>query len=432
MLRLWLSSRLVQVLRIALPLAGILLAIVLAPTALHIGYRAVRAGNVTIDFGAPIRTLYPLAVGMDLSGYGYPLVFVNDRVEQQKLHALGLKYLRIDLTYSHPGDPTSKIVCGGDGCDTRWTGDQWVQAIEAIGAQPLVIVPPSAVVAAQMVRHFNREAHTQVHYWVVGNEPDLKGIDAGTYSRTFNQVYDAMKAVDPTILVGGGATAWYDRAFLQAFLQQSGSRVDFVDFHGYAQEGTAPGDPTGLFQAAAQYGNNINDLRSLIRQVVPARAAHIGIEVGEWELNWGGSAQSNLNFHAVWAASVEGHILQAGGWSLFFADKWNALYGNPHTVTDPYGHVVDIHPDDTNPAYHGIGMFTGEGLFRGFGTTMVRTATTLGHVEVFASDHARNIVVLNMDQSAAQDANICPERGGIRQHRGVEERVNRCCFPIHR
>jgi hypothetical protein len=77
----------------------------------------------------------------------------------------------------------------------------------------------------------------------------------------------------------------------------------------------------------------------------------------------GGAAQSNLNFHAVWAASVEGHILQAGGWPLFYADKGNALYSDPHTVTDPYGHVVDIQPDDTN-----------------------------------------NIVVLNMDQTATQVA----------------------------
>ena len=74
------------------------------------------------------------------------------------------------------------------------------------------------------------------------------------------------------------------------------------------------------------------------------------------------------------------------------------------TATDPYGLVVDIHPDDSNPAYHGIGTFTGEGLFRGFGTTMVMADTTLPQVEVFASNHAKNIVVLNMDQSATQNA----------------------------
>ena len=215
-----------------------------------------------------------------------------------------------------------------------------------------------------------------------------------------------MKAIDRTIKIGGGATAWYDAAFLQTFLQQSGSRVDFVDFHWYAQEGKVPGNYATLFQIAAGFGHSINNLRSLIQQIVPARASQIGIEVGEWELNWAGTAQNDSNFHSLWAASVLGNILKAGGWSLFYADKGNAnaLYGNPQTFTDPYGHVVNIHPDDTDAAYHGIGMYTGEELFRGFGTTMVRASTPLPNVEVFASDNPKNIVVINKDQSVTQTA----------------------------
>jgi len=367
---------------------------------------AVGSGNISIDYTSPIRKIDPIAIGMDVSGYGYPNVFANDQVEQQKLKTLGIKYMRMDLKYSTPGNPTSQIVCGGDGCDTRWTGDQWVQAIKAIGAQPLIIVSYSAVDAANMVKHFNKDTNNYIHYWIVGNEPDKAGISADTYSTNFNKDYDAMKAIDPTIKIGGGTTAWYDAAFLQTFLRQSGSRVDFVDFHWYAQEGNVPGDFTALFQIAAAYGNNINNLRSLIQQIVPARASQIGIEVGEWELNWAGTAQDTINFHALWAASVLGNILKAGGWSLFYADKGNAnaLYGNPQTFTDPYGHVVDIHPDDTDAAYHGIGMYTGEELFRGFGNTMVRASTPLPNVEVFASDNPKNIVVINTDQSVTQTA----------------------------
>src|SRR5713226_801391 len=361
-------------------------------------------GNIVIDYTSPMLKLNPLAIGMDISGYEYPNVFANDQLEQQKLKSLGIKYMRMDLKYSTPGDPTSKLVCDANGCDTQWTGDQWVQAIKAIDAQPLIIVPYSTVDAANMVKHFNKDTNNYVQYWIVGNEPDRAGIPAATYSTNFNQDYDAMKAIDPTITIGGGATAWYDVPFLQTFLQQSGSRVDFVDFHGYAQEGTAPGDYTTLFQIAAGYGNGINSLRSLIQQIVPARASQIGIEVGEWELNWGGTAQDNTNFHSVWAASVLGNILKAGGWSLFYADKGNALYGNPHTFTDPYGRVVNINPDDTNPAYHGMGMYSGEGLFRGFGNTMVSASTTLPNVEVFASDKPKNIVVINKDQSVTQTA----------------------------
>ena len=387
-------------------LIGILLTVFLSQKSQEIGQHAAGSGIITIDFTSPMRILDPLTIGMDVSGYGYPNVFANDQVEHQQLKTLGITYMRMDLTYSTPGDPTSKIVCGGSGCDTRWTGDQWVQAIKAIGAQPLLIVPSRAVDAANMVKHFNKETSNDVRYWMVGNEPEQAGISAATYSTNFNRDYDAMKAIDPTISIGGGATAWYDAPFLQTFLQQSGSRVDFVDFHGYGQEGNVPGDYTTLFQIAAGYGKSINNLRSLIQHIVPARASHIGIEVGEWELNWGGTAQNNTNFHTVWAASVLGHILSSGGWSLFFADKGNAIYSYQHTVVDPHGHVVIIHAGDTTPAYHGIGMFTGEGLFRGFGDTMVSTHTTLPNVEVYVSDNPKNIVVLNKDPSITRTATV--------------------------
>lgn len=367
-------------------------------------HHPVRLGNMVIDYTSPVRKLDPLAIGMDISGYGTPNVFANDWVEQQKLKTLGIKFMRIDLKYSTPGDPTSKIICGGSGCDTRWTGSQWIQAIKSIGAQPLVLVPYSPVDAANMVMYFNKITNNYVRYWIIGNEPDLAKISATTYSMNFNQEYDAMKAIDPMIKIGGGVTAWYNAPFLQAFLQQSGSRVDFVDFHSYAQEGKVPGDETALFQYAAKFSNDINNLRSLIQQTVPDRASQIGIEVGEWELNWNGTAQNKTNFHVVWAASVLGHILSSGGESLFYADKGNALYDSQQTITDSHGQVVNVRADDPGPAYHGIGMFTGEGLFRAFGDTLVRTSTTLPNVEVYASDHPKNIIVINKDPSITQTA----------------------------
>jgi Alpha-L-arabinofuranosidase len=366
----------------------------------------IASSNVVIDYTSPIRKLDPLAMGMDISGYGLPNVFAVDQVEQQKLKMLGIKYMRMDLKYSIPGDPTSKIICAGDGCDTQWEGAQWIQAIKSIGAQPLVIVPYNYTDAANIVKYFNKDTNNYVRYWIIGNEQDRSGISATAYSTSFNQEYDAMKAIDSTIQIGGAATAWYDSPFLQTFLQQSGSRVDFVDFHGYAQEGNVPGDYATLFQLAAAYENDINKLRSLIEQIVPDRASHIGIEVGEWELNWGGTEQNNTNFHAVWAASVMGHILRTGGRSLFYADKGNAIYGSPHTITDSAGHVVNIQVDDTNPAYHGIGMFTGEGLFRGFGDTLVDAGTSLPNVEVYASDHPKNIVVINKDPSITRNITV--------------------------
>src|SRR5437588_703328 len=113
-------------------LIGILLTVFISQKPLGIRQHAVGPGNIVLDYTSPIRKLDPIAIGMNVSGYGYPNVFANDPVEQQKLKTLGIKYMRMDLKYSAPGDPTSKIVCAADGCDTRWTGDQWIQAITAI------------------------------------------------------------------------------------------------------------------------------------------------------------------------------------------------------------------------------------------------------------------------------------------------------------
>jgi Glycosyl hydrolases family 39 len=398
-------------------LFGVVILLALPVTVLLVTHQGVTQGhaassaNVVVDYTQPLRHLDPIAIGMDESGYAYPNVLANDTLEQQRIKTLGLGYMRMDLKYTTAGDSTSRIICGGSGCDSRWTGDQWISAIKSTGAEPVVIVWYNPTDAANMVKHFNQDTKNPVHYWMIGNEPDLNGISASTYSTSFNRDYDAMKAVDPTIQVGGATTAWYDTGFFDTFLQQSGSRVDFVDFHGYPQQGTTPGASTTLFQKAAEYGANINDLRARLQRWVPSRASQIAIEVGEWDLNWGGSAQDNMNFHALWTADVLGTILQAGGHSLFYATKGNALYMNAETVTDSSGHAVQIKGDDTNPSYHGSGMFTGEGLFRHFGTTMVHASSMAANVDVFASDNPKNIVMVNKDPG--ESATITVRLAGV-------------------
>ncbi len=401
------SLSLTKILGIGIVLFAGVGVIILSQQRTNYTQHAAANGNVNIDYTTIIQKLDPKAIGLDISGYFTPLAFGNDTVEQQKVKQLGPKYLRMHLIYQTSGDPTSKIICGGGGCNTTITGDQWINAIKSVGAEPVVIVyTKSAVDAANMVKHFNKDTNNPVKYWIVGNEPNINGYSVQSYSDYFNADYDAMKAIDPTIKIGGGTTAWYDQTWLQQFLQLTGSKVDFVDFHGYPQQGTTDGDYTKLFQNADGYGNDVTKLRAVINSTVPSRASQIAIEVGEWELNWGGSAQNNINFHSVWAATAFGGILKAGGYSMFYADKGNLIYGSPHTFIDSTGKSYSVVPDDTNPAYHGIGMFTGEGLFQHFGDTMVSATTTFPNIEVFASDNPKNIVLINKDPSTTQLATV--------------------------
>jgi hypothetical protein len=377
------------------------------------GTKAATPQNVSVDFTQTVTAVNPLAFGMDETGYQSPNVLGNDAKEQQVFRALHLGYMRMDLVYAASGNPASGLVCGGSGCDTGITGDQWIGAIKGTGAQPVVIVyTKSPTDATNAVKHFNVNPNTgkadaslpnYVKYWIVGNEPDLNGYSATSYGGYFNTDYDAMKAVDPSIKIGGPTKAWYDHTWIQQFLQISGSRVDFLDFHGYPQSGQQNGDIPTLFKWAAGTGKDIADLRSLMQSMQPARTSQVPIEVGEWALDSGGSAQTHTNFNAVWAADVLGNILANGGISLFYGTKGNAIEWSPtYTVTDDFGRNITLKLDDPEAPYHGIGMFTGESLFRGFGTSVVKSSTTLPNVDVFASNNAKNIVVINKDQALSQ------------------------------
>jgi hypothetical protein len=127
------------------------------------------------------------------------------------------------------------------------------------------------------------------------------------------------------------------------------------------------------------------------------------IEVGEWQLDWDGTdSRFQTIFNTVWGASGLGHILKAGGIALPYSTK----NGNLGYVTESSGQISG-HPNDTTmPIYHGYGMFTGEGLFRHFGATMVSSSTSLPNIDVFASNSNKNIVVINRDPSLTQSAVI--------------------------
>jgi hypothetical protein len=371
--------------------------------------------NITIDYSSE-SNLNPFAFAMDETGYQSPNVLANDSLEVQRFKTLGNSYMRMHLVF----DPTGKIVCGGGGCDTGSTGDQWIASIKQTRATPVVVVNESGSAnAANMVKHFNVNPLTgqvdpslpnYVKYWLIGNEPDLNGISVATYSSDFNADNDAMKAVDPSIKIGGPTTAWLDDPFVPTFIQNSGSRVDFIDFHAYPSSTSyAYAD---FFNWAQGTGNGINKVNGWLNQYAPSRASQIFTEVGEWSLDpsnlyavYGpnGRNLTKSNFNVVWGADVIGQIIKNGGVAMHYGTKGNVVAWSSGYRTDyDTGQQVYLNLDDPQAPYHAYGMWTGEGLFRGFGTRLTRSSTTLNNVDVFASDNQKNIVVINKDPANAQ------------------------------
>lgn len=357
---------------------------------------------VTVDFTTPVAQLEPGDLGASITGYGGLNYIVNSDAHRAAMAAQGFGALRIELEYAVPGDHSSRIVCGGDYCHTDYDGDQWIDAIRSLGAEPILVVPAEPGDALALFEHFDAQAPiTKV---VVGNELDAGDppkMDAATYSARFNEIAAGIHALDPAVKVGGPGTAYDNIPYLTTFLTGSGDHVDFVDYHDYGK-GTEAKPAEQLLAEAADYGTDIAAVRALIDATVPARADEIGIQIGEWNMDWAdpspACASMTTHLPAVWGAAVLGTILEADATALVYGDK-NGCLG----LTGEWGEGTGADFVDMNeplPVYHGIGMFTGEDLFRPFGSTMVATTSPDPLLYVFASTGERNVVLVNTGTAA--------------------------------
>ena len=363
----------------------------------------VNQSDVTVDFGATTGADDSAAIGVDESTYGTPSD-VNDPKAQALLKKLGVGDARIALTLADPANPASRVTCAAGGCDTAIDPLSWVRMMDSVGETPVAEIPEtiSAADAAAIVKHVNGAggATRPVVYWVIGNEPNASGETAATYDARFNTLQAAMKQADPQIQVGGPATYGFDQSFLQQFLQDCGSRVDFVDFHFYQ----APGRQSAaqLLAELSAMSKDLATLRTMIKATVADRAAEIAIHVGEWNFSADPATLAQYaftGFASVLDADLLGRILVAGADGLAWGSKngtLSLLYGAVYPGDPVAGHAPAGYTSDSPmPLYEALGMFTGQGLFPRFGTTIASATSVLPGVDVFASAHPDEIVLVN-------------------------------------
>jgi hypothetical protein len=331
-----------------------------------------------------------LAWGVDETGYQSPNVLGNDVAEQMRFKQLGITFMRMDLKVSN-----GRIVCAASGCDSGVSADAYIAGIFNVGATPVIIVPTASPAdAATIVSHFKGF----VRWFLIGNEPNMNGYSAATYTADWNADATAMRAVDPNIKIGGPTPAWFDQTFVQTWLSGA-NNPDFIDFHGYPTQYT----PEFLFNWSHRIGSTVVKAHAM---AIATLGHDIPVEVGEWSMDDNehagkqGCTHSNLN--TVWSADVLGEIAQNGGLSLNYGTKGNMLEWSPTaTKTDCDTHMsVDLSLDSPHAPYEGYAMFTGAGRFHGFGTKMAVCRAPAG-VDCFASDGgSHNIVLVNTTGSA--------------------------------
>ncbi|WP_026212694.1 PA14 domain-containing protein [Longispora albida] len=365
---------------------------------------AAPSATVTVDFNQSVQAVSAASFGATITGYGNGSYITNDAVHRGHVDRLGVGTARFEVGYAVPGDPASALRCGGNYCETNIPAADWIAAIRQTGAEPLVILPLDGrhdagidrTDAVNIYQHLAASG-TPVRQFIIGNElnngGNPKNMSAAAYSSRFNLIADALRAVDPAVRLGGPATSYYDAAYLETVLAGSGSRMDFVDFHKYGQGGTVNhDDATLLGDRVRSYGTDIASLRAQITRLVPGRA--LGIVIGEYNLDWDSDPRNLTPFNTVWSAGVLGTILRGGGTAIQYGDK-----NGPLGLTSE-NDMAGFTRNAPLPIYHGIGMFTGEGLFRPFGATMVQASADTTDLHVFASTGAKNIVLVNTSADA--------------------------------
>ena len=378
--------------------------------------------NTMIDFSVPITQLDAHSFGGTVSGYGVPwLVGPNGQcgnAQCEAMRQLNLGAYRVSIQWNG-GNPVSGA--GGNGAGGM-PGDQMVDAIRAAGAEPIVVIGGkggqndmdfTVSDAANLVVHYSSGAYAgaaAVKQYVIGNEPANPGNGAmtmGQYCARFNAVAEAMRQANADIKLIGPAWPYYDLETLKQFLRCAGDKVDVIDYHAY---GRSDMDIDQNIRSSAQlYEQQNKAVRAAINEIVPQRAQQIAIQVGEYNVSpFATDDSSDPRFYAagttVWNALATGSIVKGGGRALVFADQNNPLglmFQEP-AIAGLYSRQAG----DTQPAYHGIGMFTGEGLFRGFGSTMVQTQTSNPEIVVYASSNPKNIVLVNKHRDQPQLARL--------------------------
>jgi hypothetical protein len=363
--------------------------------------------TIRVDFTQTLTHLPQQRYGTCVTGYGRDTNIVTNSTHRTQLTQLGLSIMRIELAFAEPGNPASRLVCGGSSCNQDISGADWISAIRSTGADPIVILPldgrrsqnedlaDATNIYQQLVASGN-----QVTRFIVGNEPDHpdspKDLNAAEYSTRFNQIATALHQLNPDVLVGGPALSYYNTDFLDVFLARSGSQVDFIDFHKYGQgnKDESQSDEELVGPVVRSFAAQLSDLRQRLDRALPKdRRDRVSVEIGEFNLDWDDDPRLESDLNTTWTAAVVGTVLKGGALPIQYGDTNGRL-----------GLTLGDSQTTPGPAYHGFSMFTGAGLFRPFGNAMARTTSSNQLLYVFASQDSRNIVVVNATTTSLRTA----------------------------
>lgn len=309
------------------------------------------------------------------------------------------------------------------------TNFQYIKMIDSIrakGMEPIIQVPfhnwrYSAAQAAQLVQYINVTKGRNIKYWIIGNEPDneygyTSSAQVAAYIKPFAS---AMKAADPSILLIGPETAWYNTSIINGLTSPGGPDditgkdangryyIDLISFHYYGFNGTQT-RPELITKVTASGGLNSN-LSLLNTRLANCNAFHnrtgtaaLKSAITEANVNWQNPSTDNLNglgtnsfIGGQFIAEIFGVGLKN---NVDFINMWSVVEGNSTALNIGY---VDPTTGNKKPAYYHFQL-----LAQNFKGNLIPAVSTQSNVKVFAAQNSQSTTVLIMNEDLSTNHNF--------------------------
>ncbi len=194
----------------------------------------------------------------------------------------------------------------------------------------------TAEMAAEWVKWANKTNDFGVTHWEIGNELNghweaghvmLNGkkITAEIYADRYIEFAKAMKAVDPSIKVGGPACDITHADWNSTLLRKAADWVDFISVHSYSSRNSLQAEED-LYQKPREVEEMVALLEQQIAENAPHRKGEIEFSVSEWNSKLPQDHHSYTIFNGLWFSAYIGELFRCG---VHSATMWDSFSHEP-------------------------------------------------------------------------------------------------------
>ncbi|MBD2843628.1 RICIN domain-containing protein [Paenibacillus sp. IB182496] len=324
--------------RISQALAGLLLGLFLignvSATNVNADEKPATGGLVaTVDWNTLGKTIAPYAYGLNANG------FLQSTYTENPDFMANIRYLNGNKGLIRIHSTGMISTAGWLNEDLTWNESRIAGALAPLVQEdyPIMINIPYgpagktdyldadafAVFAAELVEIVNVDHGLDVRYWEIPNERESgfasPGLSASAMAELIAKSALAMKAVDPSILVGGPATSDVNVPYLSDVIDLALPSLDFVSMHAYSSGQSRPGTDVQAYNHAQNQGALASALRAEIETNHPG--AELPIVIDEYNMTWDTDPRLHTSKESVYTALLAANVVGGDGTAVNF---WHA------------------------------------------------------------------------------------------------------------